>query len=122
MPQPEGAAHKIQRDWAVPPPERQEGTVGPALTSVAMTHSFLSSDIKHTDWYMDSLGEHIADIRHSGFSLREYKTGAEPEQAGERLGEGASLDLAQRQGRALTGREGAGEGGGGWEGRGVGES
>lgn len=38
-------------------------------TSVAMTHSFLSSDIKHTDWYMDSLGEHIADIRHSGFSL-----------------------------------------------------
>lgn len=38
-------------------------------TSVAMTHSFLSSDIKHTDWYMESLGEHIADIRHSGFSL-----------------------------------------------------
>lgn len=38
-------------------------------TSVAMTHSFLSSDIKHTDWYTESLGEHIADIRHSGFSL-----------------------------------------------------
>lgn len=38
-------------------------------TSVAMTHSFLSSDIKHTDWYIESLGEHIADIRHAGFSL-----------------------------------------------------
>jgi hypothetical protein len=49
--------------------------VSTALTSVAMTHSFLSSDIKHTDWYMESLGEHIADIRHSGFSLREHKTG-----------------------------------------------
>lgn len=52
-----------------------EWQASPALTSVAMTHSFLSSDIKHTDWYMESLGEHIADIRHSGFSLREHKTG-----------------------------------------------
>lgn len=51
------------------------GQVSPALTSVAMIHSFLSSDIKHTDWYTESLGEHIADIRHSGFSLREHKTG-----------------------------------------------
>lgn len=52
-----------------------EEKASPALTSVAMTHSFLSSDIKHTDWYMESLGEHIAAIRHSGFSLREHKTG-----------------------------------------------
>lgn len=40
------------------------------LTSVAMTHSLLSSAITNTDWYMESLGEHIVDILHSGFSLR----------------------------------------------------
>jgi len=39
------------------------------LTSVAMTHSLLSSAITNTDWYMESLGEHIVDILHSGFSL-----------------------------------------------------
>lgn len=38
-------------------------------TSVAMTHSLLSSAITNTDWYMESLGEHIVDILHSGFSL-----------------------------------------------------
>lgn len=41
------------------------------LTSVAMMHSFLSSVITKTDWYIESLGEHIADILHSGFSLRQ---------------------------------------------------
>lgn len=40
------------------------------LTSVAMTHSLLSSAITNTDWYMESLEEHIVDILHSGFSLR----------------------------------------------------
>lgn len=55
--------------------DKLAGKASLTLTSVAMTHSFLSSDIKHTDWYMESLGEHIADIRHSGFSLREHKTG-----------------------------------------------
>lgn len=38
-------------------------------TSVAMTHSLLSSAITNTDWYMESLEEHIVDILHSGFSL-----------------------------------------------------
>lgn len=38
-------------------------------TSVAMTHSLLSSAITNTDWYTESLGEHIVDILHSGFSL-----------------------------------------------------
>lgn len=38
-------------------------------TSVAMTHSFLSSVMTNTDWYMESLEEHIVDILHSGFSL-----------------------------------------------------
>lgn len=51
------------------------GKSSPELTSVAITHSFLSSDIKHTDWYIESLGEQMADIRHSGFSLKEQKTG-----------------------------------------------
>lgn len=41
------------------------------LTSVAMMHSFLSSVITKTDWYIESLGEHIADILHSGFSLKQ---------------------------------------------------
>lgn len=40
------------------------------LTSVAMAHSLLSSAITNTDWYMESLEEHIVDILHSGFSLR----------------------------------------------------
>lgn len=40
------------------------------LTSVAMTHSLLSSAITYTDWYMESLEEHIVDILHSGFSLQ----------------------------------------------------
>lgn len=40
------------------------------LTSVAMTHSLLSSAITNTDWYMESLEEHIVDILHSGFSLQ----------------------------------------------------
>lgn len=40
-----------------------------SYTSVAMMHSFLSSVITKTDWYIESLGEHIADILHSGFSL-----------------------------------------------------
>lgn len=40
------------------------------LTSVAMTHSLLSSPITNTDWYMESLEEHIVDILHSGFSLQ----------------------------------------------------
>lgn len=34
-----------------------------------MTHSLLSSAITNTDWYTESLGEHIVDILHSGFSL-----------------------------------------------------
>lgn len=33
-----------------------------------MMHSFFSS--KKTDWYIESLGEHIVDILHSGLSLR----------------------------------------------------
>lgn len=40
------------------------------LTSVAMTHSLRSSAITNTDWYMESLEEHIVDILHSGFSLQ----------------------------------------------------
>lgn len=40
------------------------------LTSVAMAHSLLSSAITNTDWYMESLEEHIVDILHSGFSLQ----------------------------------------------------
>lgn len=36
-----------------------------------MMHSFRSSVITKTDWYIESLGEHIADILHSGFSLRQ---------------------------------------------------
>lgn len=35
-----------------------------------MTHSLLSSAITNTDWYMESLEEHIVDILHSGFSLQ----------------------------------------------------
>lgn len=35
-----------------------------------MTHSRLSSAITNTDWYMESLEEHIVDILHSGFSLQ----------------------------------------------------
>lgn len=35
-----------------------------------MTHSLLSSAITNTDWYMESLDEHIVDILHSGFSLQ----------------------------------------------------
>lgn len=33
-------------------------------TSVAMTHSFFVSVITKTDWYIESLGEHIVDILH----------------------------------------------------------
>lgn len=44
------------------------------LTSVAMAHSLLSSAITNTDWYMESLEEHIVDILHSGFSLRTHKS------------------------------------------------
>lgn len=40
------------------------------LTSVAMTHSLLSSAKTNTDWYMESLEEHIVDILHSGLSLQ----------------------------------------------------
>lgn len=40
-----------------------------ALTSVAMMHSFFSSAITKTDWYIESLEEHIVDIRHPGLSL-----------------------------------------------------
>lgn len=36
------------------------------LTSVAIMHSFFSSAITKTDWYIKSLGEHIVDILHSG--------------------------------------------------------
>ena len=39
-------------------------------TSVAMTHSRRSSAITNTDWYMESLGEHIVDTLHSDFSLQ----------------------------------------------------
>lgn len=39
------------------------------LTSVAMAQSLLSSAMTNTDWYMESLEEHIVDILHSGFSL-----------------------------------------------------
>lgn len=38
-------------------------------TSVAMMHSFFSSAITKTDWYIESLEEHIVDILHSGLSL-----------------------------------------------------
>lgn len=34
-----------------------------------MTHSFFSSAITNTDWYIESLEEHIVDILHSGLSL-----------------------------------------------------
>lgn len=39
------------------------------LTSVAIMHSFFSSAITRTDWYIESLEEHIVDILHSGLSL-----------------------------------------------------
>lgn len=39
------------------------------VTSVAMMHSFFSSAITNTDWYMESLLEHMVDILHSGLSL-----------------------------------------------------
>lgn len=81
---PSGRAHGSRGTRPLSHPQKPGGKASPALTSVAMTHSFLSSDIKHTDWYMESLGEHIADIRHSGFSLREHKTGVGG-QDGERL-------------------------------------
>lgn len=35
-----------------------------------MTHSLRSSAMTNTDWYMESLEEHIVDILHSGFSLQ----------------------------------------------------
>lgn len=34
-----------------------------------MMHSFFSSAIIKTDWYIESLEEHIVDILHSGLSL-----------------------------------------------------
>lgn len=48
-------------------------SVGNVHTSVAIIHSFRSSVITKTDWYIESLGEHIADILHSGFSLLKNK-------------------------------------------------
>lgn len=39
------------------------------FTSVAIMHSFFSSAITKTDWYIESLEELIVDILHSGLSL-----------------------------------------------------
>lgn len=44
------------------------------LTSVAMMHSFFSSAMTNTDWYMDSREEHMVDILHSGLSLWSKKS------------------------------------------------
>lgn len=49
--------------------QRSEGIHFEQLTSVAIMHSFFSSAITKTDWYTESLEEHIVDILHSGLSL-----------------------------------------------------